>query len=170
MEVKEALLARRSVRKYTSEPVSDNDINELLIAGMSGPSAVNRQPWEFYVVTNPDKLEELRHTTPFTKGMKAPLAIIVCGNLKRSLPAKFSTYWIQDCSAAIENILLRVTDLGLGAVWCGLHPQKSSEEKVRKMLGIPEKQIPLGLIFIGHPDEAPAPRTQLDMDKVHYIK
>lgn len=170
MELKDALLARRSVRKYTSEPVSREDINELMLAAMSGPSAVNRQPWEFYVTASPDKLEALRNTTPFTKSMKAPLAIVVCGNLNRSLPLKFSTYWVQDCSAAIENILLRVTDLGLGGVWCGLHPNKSAEEKVAATLAIPKKQVPLGLIFIGHPAEFPEPRSQYDEGKVHFVE
>ena len=168
MELKEVLLKRRSVRKFTQEPVSDEHIEELLHAAMSGPSACNRQPWEFYVITNEEMLDKLRSASMFTK-MKAKLAIVVCGNLSRALPMQAASYWIQDCSAATENILLRATDLGLGAVWCGIHPQKRAEEKVRKCLGIDEKQIPLNIIYIGHPDETPESRDQYDEKRVHYL-
>jgi nitroreductase len=169
MELKEVLLKRRSIRKFTEEPVSDVMIKELMHAAMSGPSACNKKPWEFYVVTNKDKLEELRSSTMFTK-IKAKLAIIVCGDLKRTLPLAMSEYWVQDCSAATENILLRVTDLGLGAVWCGVYPQKKGEEKVRKILGLPEKHIPLNIIYIGHPDADAEARDQYEEGRVHYVK
>lgn len=169
MELKEALLKRRSVRKFTDEPISEEMIDELMHAAMSGPSACNRKPWEFYVVTNPEKMEELKGASKFTK-FNAKLAIVVCGNLLHALPLKMANYWIQDCSAATENILLRVTDLGLGAVWCGVHPQKGAEERVRKMLDIPMTQIPLNVIFIGHPAEEPEARDQYDEARVHYIK
>ena len=168
MELKEALLKRRSVRKFTKEPVADEMIKELLHAAMSGPSACNRKPWEFYVVTNYQVLEELKSASKFTK-ISAKLAIVVCGNLSRALPMHLADYWIQDCSAATENILLRATDLDLGAVWCGIHPQKRAEEKVRKALGIAEKQIPLNIIYIGHPAEEVEARDQYEEKRVHYI-
>lgn len=139
MELKEALLKRRSVRKFTDEPVSD------------------------------EMIEELKSASKFTK-MSSKLAIVVCGNLLHALPIPVTSYWIQDCSAAIENILLRVTDLGLGAVWCGLHPQKGAEERTRKILDIPKTQVPLGLIIIGHPAEEPEARDQYDEKRVHYIR
>ena len=169
MELKEVLLKRRSVRKFTEDSVSDEMINELLHAAMSGPSACNKRPWEFYVVTNEEKLKELRKASMFTK-ISAKLAIIVCGNMQNALPAKMAEYWIQDCSAATENILLRITDLGLGAVWCGIYPQKRAQEKVQRTLEMPEKHIPLNIIFIGHPDENPEARDQYDDQKVHYVK
>lgn len=169
MELKEVLLKRRSVRKFTEEPVSEEMIEELMHAAMSGPSACNKRPWEFYVVTNSEKLEELKGATMFTK-FSAKLVIVVCGNLTRALPLQAANYWIQDCSAATENILLRATDLGLGAVWCGIHPQKKSEERVRKMLDIPKTQVPLNVIFMGHPAEEPEARDQYEEARVHYIK
>ena len=169
MELKEALLKRRSVRKFTDEPVSEEMIQELLHAAMSGPSACNRRPWEFYVVRDPEALAGLRGCIHFGK-MKSTLAIVVCGNLRHALPLQMSAYWIQDCSAATENILLRCTDLGLGAVWCGVHPQKRAEAAVRKVLGIDdEKQIPLNIIHIGHPAEEPDARDQYDEKRVHFI-
>lgn len=169
MELKEVLLQRRSVRKFTDETVCDEHIEALLHAAMSGPSACNRTPWEFFVITNENTLEALRSASHFTK-MKAPLAIVVCGNLGRALPVQLSEYWIQDCSAATENILLRVTDLGLGAVWCGIHPQKRAVKKVQEMLELKEKWIPLNIIWIGYPDENPEPRDQYDEKRIHYIK
>ena len=169
MELKEVLLKRRSVRKFTEEPVSDEMIEELLHAAMSGPSACNKKPWDFYVITNEEKLEELKGASKFTK-FSAKLAIVVCGNLLKALPLQMASYWIQDCSAATENILLRVTDLGLGAVWCGIHPQKKAEERVRTMLDIPKTQIPLNVIFIGHPAEESEARDQYEEKCVHRIK
>ena len=169
MELKEVLLKRRSVRKFTEEPVSDEMIEELLHAAMSGPSACNKKPWDFYVITNEEKLEELKGASKFTK-FSAKLAIVVCGNLLKALPLQMASYWIQDCSAATENILLRVTDLGLGAVWCGIHPQKKAEERVRTMLDIPKTQIPLNVIFIGHPAEESEARDQYDEKCVHRIR
>ena len=169
MELNEVLLKRRSIRKFTDEPVSEEDVLKLLHAGMSGPSACNRTPWEFFVVTNPEILEKLRKSARYSK-IKAPLAIVVCGNLSKALPLQLSPFWIQDCSAATENILLKATDLGLGAVWCGIHPMKTSEKKVSEALSLSEKLVPLNIIHIGHPAEFPDPRDQYNEKKVHYIK
>lgn len=169
MELKEVLLKRRSVRKFTDEAVSEEFIDEMLHAAMSGPSACNRRPWEFYVVTNEDILTKLQSATPYTK-MKSKLAIIVCGNLSKALPGQLADFWVQDCSAATENILLRATDLGLGAVWCGIHPQKAAEEKVAQILDLSSEQIPLNIIFLGHPAESPEARDQYDENVIHYIR
>ncbi|MBR3963515.1 MAG: nitroreductase family protein [Oscillospiraceae bacterium] len=169
MELNEVLLKRRSVRKFTEEPVSEEDVLKLLHAGMSGPSACNKTPWEFFVVTNPEILEKLRKAARFSK-ITAPLAIVVCGNLSKALPSQLSPFWIQDCSAATENILLRATDLGLGAVWCGVHPMKTAEKNVREALSLPEKLVPLNIIHIGHPSENPEPRDQFSEKKIHFIK
>lgn len=169
MEVKEALLKRRSIRKFKDEKISEELINELLIAAMSAPSACNKKPWEFFVITNEEKLQELKKASRFAR-YDAPLAIVVCGNLSKALPLQLSTYWIQDCSAATQNILLRVTDLGLGAVWCGAHPQKNVEKKIKKILDLSDKLVPLNIIFIGHPNQEVEPRTQLEEKKIHYVK
>ena len=169
MELKDALLKRRSIRKFKEDKISDDLIEELLHAAMSAPSACNKKPWEFYVITNEEKLQLLKKASRFSR-YNAPLAIVVCGNLHRALPLKFSQYWIQDCSAATENLLLRVTDLNLGAVWCGGHPQTSVEENVREILDLPKHIIPLNIIFIGHPNEEKEPQDQYDEKRVHYYK
>lgn len=169
MELKEALLRRRSIRKFTSQSVSEGMIEELMHAAMSGPSACNRRPWEFYAVTNEETLAELRRATHFSN-MQAPLAIVVCGKLDRALPGDMAFYWVQDCSAATQNILLRATDLGLGAVWCGVHPQKRAEANVARVLGLEEGLVPLNIIHIGHPAEEQEPRDQYEAELVHYIR
>lgn len=169
MELKEALLQRRSVRKYTDKAVSDELVNELMHAAMSGPSACNRKPWKFYVVSDPEALKKLRKATRFSN-IEAPLAVVVCGNLSRALPLQLANYWIEDCSAATENILLRATDLGLGTVWCGVYPQKSNVTKVRDILGLSDKLIPLNIIYVGYPAENPEARDQFNEKDVVVLK
>ncbi|MBR6766930.1 MAG: nitroreductase family protein [Clostridia bacterium] len=169
MELKEVLLKRRSVRKFTEEAVSREHIDELMHAAMSGPSACNRQPWAFYVVSNEGVIEKLRKATHFSN-IKAPLAIVVCGDLSKALPMQLAEYWIQDCSAATENILLRATDLGLGAVWCGIYLQKRAEAKVAEILGLDKKNAPLNIIWVGHPAQEPEPGSWYDEKRVHYVE
>lgn len=169
MEVREALQVRRSVRRFTKEKVSEENIEELLHAAMSGPSACNAVPWEFYVVTKEEEIEKLRRCSKYT-GMEAPLGIVVCGNMTNALPEEARDFWIQDTSAATENILLAAVDIGLGSVWCGIHPMAQAEDNVRKALGLPEEMVPLNIIWLGHPAENPKARDQYDKSKVHYIK
>ena len=168
MEVKDALLKRRSIRKYLDKEVSDEIIEELLHAAMSGPSACNRRPWIFYVIKDQDKLNELRKASRFSN-MNAPLAIVVVGDLSRSLPLQLKDFWIQDCSSATENILLRATDLGLGSLWCGIYPQKRPVERVKKILGITNSDIPLNIIYIGYGDEEKESRDQYEKNRVKVI-
>lgn len=144
-------------------------IDTLLHAAMAGPSACNTMPWEFYVFTAPEKLAQLRKVTRFSN-MNAPLAIVVCGNLKRSLPGSLAPFWVQDCSAATENILLAATDLGLGTVWCGIHPNQMAEKKIREVFPFPDDQIPLNIIYIGHPAEEPEARDQYNAERAHWIE
>lgn len=168
MDVQEAMLKRRSIRKYKPDSVDQAIIDELLHSAMSGPSACNKMPWEFYVVTKSDVLAKLYTATRFTK-ISAPLAIVVCGNLTRALPLHLASFWIQDCSAATENILLRATSLGLGSLWCGVHPQKRAEDKVRKILGLSKTMVPLNIIYLGYPLKEEEERDQYNEKRVHYI-
>lgn len=169
MELNEVLQQRRSIRKFLSKNVEEDKISQLLHAGMSGPSACNKKPWAFYVVLNEEVLNKLMFSGRFTK-IKAPLAIVVCGDLTHALPSPFDKYWIHDCAAASENILLEAVNLGLGAVWCGVHVQQDVEENVSKILALPEKHIPLNIIYIGYPDETREARDQYNDKYVHYIK
>lgn len=168
MELKEALLKRRSIRKYKDIPVTDEQIDELLHAAMSGPSACNKTPWEFYVVKNGPMLDNVKKSSLFAR-FNSPLVIVVCGNLERALPTPITEYWVQDCAVAIENILLRAVDLGLGTVWCGAYPHARVVSNLQECLGLPETQIPLGIVHIGYPDETPEARDQYDAERVHFV-
>jgi nitroreductase len=156
------IFARRSIRKYTGEPVTDAEVTSLLEAGMSAPSASNRKPWHFCVVTDGDALTKLAEAHPYGKMLaQAELAIAICGD------PSISSWWVQDCTAATENILIAAAGLGLGAVWLGCHNVDEREQSVRKVIGIPTEIGVLSLISIGRPGEDKPARTQYDPDRVH---
>jgi nitroreductase len=163
------IMTRTSIRQYTDEPVSKADIETMLRAGMAAPTAVNRQPWHFVVINSKEKLAELAGDNP-RGGMlkKAPLAIVVCGNMDKALPGQGNGFWVQDCSAATENILLAANAIGLGAVWTGLYPDVNRAGAVAKVLKLPETFIPLCTIVIGHPAEQPAPKDKWKPENVSY--
>lgn len=163
------ILKRRSIRKFKETEISDEILEKLVSAGCAAPSACNKHPVSFYVVTNREKLEELSASGRFTK-MKSPLAIVVVGNLKRALPLQLADYWIHDAGAATENILIEATSLGLGSCWCGVHPQKRVMEKVSRALGLGDSEIPFALIKIGYPDEEREPHSGFDKKRVNFIK
>ena len=162
----EALFRRRSIRKYTREPVTDEQVTRLLKAAMAAPSAGNQQPWQFVVIRDKDALTDLANASPYADMLPdAALAILVCGDLGRECHAG---YWVQDCSAATENILIEVEELGLGAVWLGIYPVEDRLEYLKKALNIPDKILPFALISIGHPAESKPPAERYDESRVHY--
>ncbi len=169
MEVFEATLKRRSVRAFLKDPVSDEIIKRLLESAMAAPSACNKRPWEFYVIKNPEKLAELRKVSRYSD-YESPLNIVVCADTKRSLANRVNDFWIQDCSSAIENILLTAVSEGLGTCWCGLFPMVTPIKRTRASLELPENIIPLGLIHIGYPKEEVSARTQYEEKRVHIIE
>ncbi len=157
------LFARRSTRTYTEQAVSEKDIRSLLEAGMAAPSANDRQPWQFVVVRDRDALRKLAEAHPYGKMLAgAALGIAVCGD------PSVSDWWVQDCAAATENILIAAAGLGLGSVWLGCHGRPQREEAVRGVLGIPGGLGILSLISLGHPARQKEPRTQYDEARVHW--
>lgn len=162
------ILTRVSVRRYSGEPVSDDEVTAILHAAMSAPSGVNRQPWEFVVVNDRRLLNELADALPYAKmAAQAPLAIVVCGNRGRMLPGVDDNLWEQDCSAASENILLAAHALGLGGVWTCLYPHEERMEAVRKILGPGDDLVPFNLIPVGHPASGHAPMDKWHPERVH---
>ena len=161
------IMTRTSIRKYTDQPVSKTDIETLLRAGMAAPTAVNRQPWHFVAVTDKAKLKEL---SGGRGGMleQCALAIVVCGNMEKTMQGKGQEFWIQDCSAATENILLAANALGLGAVWTGGYPMEERVASISKALKLPETIIPLCTIVIGHPAESPTPKDKWKPENISY--
>jgi len=163
-ELIQTIFKRRSIRKYTADSISEQDIKVLLEAAMSAPSAGNSQPWHFVVLTDRQTLDALAKVHTYGKMLfKAPLCIAVCGDSSRS-----HHHWVQDCSAATENLLLAATALGLGAVWLGVYPEEDRTAAIRQVLRIPEDIFPLNLISIGHPAEEKEPRTQYNEGRVHH--
>lgn len=166
MNIVNAIFQRRSIRKYTGEHVSREMVKQLLEAAMAAPSAGNQQPWEFVVVRDKEVLQKLTEVSPYTKMLKeADLAIVVCGDEAKE---KHKGYWVQDCSAATENILIMAAHLGLGAVWCGIYPVDERVIGVKNILGLPQSVIPLGIIAVGHPAEHKEPANRYDESKIHY--
>jgi len=162
-ELINTIFARRSIRKYTAELVKEKDIRTMLEAAMAAPSASNLKPWHFVVITDRQKLDNLAKVHPYGRMLlEAPLCIAVCGD--KTISADF---WVQDCSAAAENLLLAATALGLGAVWLGVYPREDRVSAIRKVLNLPKTIVPLNLIPIGHPAEEKEPRTQYDELRVH---
>ena len=161
------IMTRTSIRQYTNEPVSKADIETLLRAGMAAPTAVNKQPWHFVVVTDKAKLKELSGGRGRMLEQCA-LAIVVCGNMDKAMPGKAREYWIQDCSAATENILLAANALGLGAVWTGVYPMDDRVSAVSKAMKLPETIVPLCTIVIGHPAEQPKPKNKWKLENISY--
>lgn len=153
---------RRSIRKFTDQPVSSEQIQSLLSAAMVAPTAHNRQHWHFVVVSKRELLDQLSEVHRYAKMLKeATLCIAVCG--ERTHP-----FWEQDCAAATQNILLAATGLGLGSVWLGIHPNPEPVQAVRGRLAIPDPYVPLCLIAIGHPAEQKEPAQRFEESKVHY--
>jgi nitroreductase len=161
------IMQRRSIRKFTSAPVSAADLDVLLRAAMAAPSASNCKPWEFVVVTEAMILERLRKGLVLGR-YNAPAAIVVCGNMRRALPAPVREFWMQDCSAAAQNLLLASAGTGFGSVWVGIYPIVPFIRWVAKVLGLPRYIVPLGLVWIGYPAEIKQPRTQYDARRVHW--
>jgi len=154
---------RRSIRKYTDEAVTDDQIRQLLEAAMAAPSGSNIQSWEFVVVRDPDLKRQLAQTHTWSHmAADAAVVFVVCGN------ERASHHWIADASAATENLLLAVTALDMGAVWVGIYPGTDREAYVRRALAIPEAIRVLCLVPVGHPAESKSPRTQYEESKVHY--
>jgi len=164
----EAILERRSIRKYTSEPVSEDMIKELLKAAMAAPSAGNEQPWHFIIIRDRAILDRIPSVHPYSQMVKqAPLAILVCGDLDLAMHGEM---WVQDCSAATENLLIAVQAKGLGAVWLGVYPREERIKGLRKLLNIPRHVAPFALVPIGYPGEKKPPSKRYKKSRIHYEK
>lgn len=165
----ETIMTRTSIRAFTDEPVSDEAIETLLRAGMAAPSAVNRQPWAFVVVRGRENLDRLGEVHPNARMLStAQAAIVVCGDMTKALEGTAQAFWVQDASAATENILLAAHALGLGAVWTGVYPSQERVAAVSETLGLPSYVIPLCVIPIGCPAENPAPKDKWKPGNIHY--
>ena len=165
MDAIDAILSRRSIRKYTAEPVTEETVKALLEAAMSAPSAGNQQIWHFVVIDDRKILDEVPNFHTYAAMLKeAPLAIAVCADLQIE---KNKGFWVQDCAAATENVLLAAQAMGLGAVWLGIYPRDERVQGLQKLLGLPEQVIPLCIISVGHPGEEKPRANRYDAFRIH---
>lgn len=161
------IFKRRSIRRFTAEPLTDDSLRDLLEAAMAAPSAVGRDPWHFLIVKDRDQRVAIAEALPSGKMLaEAPVGIVVLGDLERAHD-HLESYLLQDVSAAIENLLLAATTLDLGAVWLGVHPRPDRIAHIRRLFNLPDTIIPVSVIAIGHPAEHPEARTRYRGDAVH---
>ena len=167
----EVIHNRKSVRNFTDEPVTKEQLETIVKAGMAAPSARNLQPWAFVVVTERQKLDDLAKALPYAKMLlQAQAAIVVCGDMNKAATEVDSAYWVQDCSAATQNILLAVEALKLGAVWTATFPYQERMNPVIKILGLPDNIRPLNVIPIGVPTGEDKPKDKWKPENVHWKK
>ena len=169
--VMENILNRKSVRKYTKEEVKKEQLEMLVRAGMAAPSARNSQPWLFFVIDDRTILDNLAKQLPNTKMLlNAKAAIVVCGNLQKALEGDGREFWVQDCSAATQNILLAAESMGLGAVWTGAYPRKETVNIIKVELGLPEHIVPLNVIPIGWQTGEEKPKQKYTEENIRWNK
>ncbi|WP_171593551.1 nitroreductase family protein [Marinifilum caeruleilacunae] len=167
----EIIHQRKSVRNYTDEKVSKEQLENLVKAGMAAPTAVNKQPWAFIAIDDRSTLDQLGDALPYAKmTKKASAAIIVCGDLSKALQDWEQEFWIQDCSAATQNILLAAESMGLGAVWTAAYPAKDRMASVVEILQLPEHIVPLNVIPIGYPTGVEKPKDKWKPENLHWQK
>lgn len=162
------ILTRTSVRQFTGEPITQAQIDTLLCCAMAAPSAINKQPWAFIVVTDTALISRIGAEMPNSRCRNHPAcAFVPCGDLTKAIP-NMPDFWINDVSAATEDLLLAAHAMGLGAVWTGVHPNAERVAQVQKLLGLPEHIIPLCIVPVGVPAEQPQPKDKYTESNVHY--
>jgi nitroreductase len=161
------IFARRSVRQYAEREIPEDALHDLLEAAMAAPSACAKDPWHFVVVRRREALQALAAGLPNGRMLaSAGAGVVVCGRLAEA-HGGLESYMLQDCSAAIENLLLAAAALGLGACWLGVHPRAERMEHVARALGLPGDATPVGVVSLGWPLDRPAARTRFHAAKVH---
>ena len=166
----ENIMTRTSIRQFRAQPVEQDKVDILLKAAMAAPSALNLQPWHFIVINDKETIALLSGKQPTS----APLMIAVCGDTdKTMLPdgsTKLPDFWVEDVSAATENLLLAAHALGLGAVWTGVYPAMDRTAEVANVLNCPQNIVPLAVVRVGYPDESPEPKNKYKEENISYNK
>ena len=166
MEAYESLLTRRSIRQFEDKPIDDDTLKAILDAAMNAPSAHSRRPWEFILIHEKKLLEAIAHLNPYAEMcQKSPISILVCGDIKKE---NLEGFLVQDCAAAIENILLASHAKAIGSVWTGVYPHKNLIDELKKILSLPENILPIGLVVLGYPKEKKGKEMRYDEKKIHY--
>jgi nitroreductase len=167
MEAMAAILSRRSIRRYLPDPLPEEAIRRLLEAGMAAPSAGDERPWHFVVITDRETLAAIPGFHPLSRFVpNAAAAILVCADLSLSKYPPVD-WWVQDCSAATQNILLAAHATGLGAVWLGVHPEKGRIDGFRALCRLPGSIVPFSLVSLGFPAARKEGEDRFDLSRVH---
>lgn len=165
------IATRTSIRDYEARPVEKEKVEKMLRAAMAAPTAMNKQPWHFVVVDQRSVLDSLAAANPNAKMLlKAPLAIVVCGDMDKVIEGGGRDFWIQDASAATENLLLAAHAMGLGAVWTGAYPSEERSKAISATLSLPDNLVPLNMIVIGYPAEHPQPKDKFKEENITFKK
>ncbi|MFA9381689.1 MAG: nitroreductase family protein [Acetanaerobacterium sp.] len=166
----DTILTRRSIRRYTDKPVPPELVEQLLRAGMAAPSACNEPPWHFLVIDDRAQLDLIPTIHPYARMiLEASVAVIVCSEpALKTASETVKDYWVQDCSAAAENMLLAAHGLGLGGVWLGVYPRPERVEPIKKLFALPEGITPLCILSFGYPAEHKEPSNRYDPTRVHH--
>jgi len=165
METLKAILTRRSIRKYSNKNIPEEYYELLLKAAMHAPSARNRQPWHFIIISDRNILNKLAAVSPSWKMLEtAASAIVVCGDLNLEDAESFI---IQDCAAATQNILLAAHESGLGSVWLGVHPREDRLKPLIQILQIPGHVLPVSMVSLGKPDEDREQPDRYNIERIH---
>ncbi len=161
-----SIFARRSIRVYTGQPIPNDDLNLCIKAAMYAPSAGNEQAWEFIITRARENLTQLGRAHPYGKALfGAAAAVTVCGNRSR---LKFpQEYWVEDCSAAAQNLMLQAQELGIGSVWLAVYPCEDRVEAVSRELHLPSQVVPLCIIAMGYPGETRVAEERYRPEKIH---
>lgn len=163
-----SIFTRRSIRRYKEQDISEESIEKIIKAGMAAPSAGDEQPWQFIVIKDKNILGEIPKFHPYSLMLKeANCAIVVCGDLSLE---RMEGFWIQDCSAAAQNMLLMANELGLGSVWLGVYPVEDRVKSLKGLLELPESVIPLTVLPLGYPAERKKPAERFDPTRIHRDK
>lgn len=163
------IATRTSIRDYDGRPVEKAKIEKMLRAAMAAPTAMNKQPWHFVVVDQRATLDALSEANPHAKMIKkASLVIVVCGDMDKTIEGGGRDFWIQDASAATENLLLAAHAMGLGAVWTGAYPAVDRCKAIAEVLSLPDNIVPLCMVVIGYPAESPQPKDKWKEENISY--
>lgn len=165
----ENIMTRTSVRSYSDRPIAKETVDTLLRAAMAAPTAGNKQPWRIVVVNKRATLDSIAADFQYmTMAKEAALAVIMCGDTTATFPGAGKEFWVQDVSAASENLLLAAHSMGLGAVWCGIYPQTERVSQFSKLLELPSNIIPMSCICVGYPKGQTTPKDKWKPENIHY--
>ncbi len=166
--VAEIIQTRASVRQFTTQKPTEAQIDTLLRCAFSAPSAMNKQPWHFIVIDEPALLQEIGEKFPNSRvANNCQVCFIPCGDMTLTFEGPVREFWVQDVSAATENLLLAAHSMGLGAVWTGLYPDVQRVAQLRTLLGLPEHIVPLCIVPVGYPAEQPAVKNKYKAERIH---